>query len=78
MLSKETYKNIDQISTISRGFMQSQILITACELNMFTIIGEEGKKLEDILKITGTDERATGILLNALTGMGFLVKRRFL
>ena len=75
MLSKETYKNIDQISTISRGFMQSQILITACELNMFTVIGEEGKKLEDILKITDTDKRATEILLNALTSMGFLYKK---
>jgi ubiquinone/menaquinone biosynthesis C-methylase UbiE len=75
MLSKETYKNIDKISSISRGFMDAQILITASELNMFTVIGEEGKKLEDILSVTGTDKRATEILLNALTGMGLLYKK---
>lgn len=75
MLSKETYKNIDKISSVSNGFMQSQILITACELNLFTVIGEEGKKLEDILTETGTDKRATEILLNALTGMGLLYKK---
>ncbi|MEQ8169939.1 MAG: methyltransferase [Candidatus Eremiobacterota bacterium] len=75
MLSKEIYENIDKISSISRGFMQAQILITATELNLFTVIGEEGKKIEDILLITGTDKRATEILLNALTGMGLLYKK---
>jgi len=75
MLSKEIYENIDKISSVSRGFMHAQILITATELNLFTVIGEEGKKLEDIISITGTDKRATEILLNALTGMGLLYKK---
>ncbi|HPZ08104.1 MAG TPA: methyltransferase [Candidatus Eremiobacteraeota bacterium] len=76
MLEKGLYENIDKLSNIARGFMQARILLVANEINIFSVIGEEGRFLDDIVTHCGTDRRATEIFLNALTGMGLLLKKK--
>jgi len=72
MISEEIYENIDKLSEIARGFMKSEILLVANELNIFSLIGKKGKSLDDICRETGINRRAMKILLNALMAMKFI------
>jgi ribosomal protein RSM22 (predicted rRNA methylase) len=76
MVSKKLLKDTKKINEMARGFMKSQILLVANRLNIFTIIGEKGKTLEEIVSETDSSPRGTEILLNALTGMKFLKKEK--
>lgn len=57
-----------------RGFQPSRVLLTAVELDLFTAIGE-GSNAGDIASRTGTDRRATEMLLDALVSLDILTKR---
>lgn len=56
-----------------RGFQESRIILTGIELDVFTQIGE-GATVAQIAKKLGTDARATGMFLNALTSLELLKK----
>ena len=56
------------------GFMQSRILLSAIELDIFSIIGDQQFTAGDIAQSLNTDARATDRLLNALVSMGFMKK----
>ena len=71
----ENYKNIDKLTQIARGFMKSEVLLVANELKVFSVIGDEGKTLEDICSECNIAPRGAEILLNALTGMDLLTKK---
>jgi (2Fe-2S) ferredoxin/predicted O-methyltransferase YrrM len=64
----------DDLEERIRAFQESRAILTALELDMFTAVGEGGAASEIAAK-TGTDSRATEMLLNALTAMGLLVKQ---
>lgn len=66
----------DRLHRISVGYMQSSILAAAAELDLFTLILENGKLLsaEELSALAGTDARATGVLLDALAAMELLEK----
>ncbi len=64
----------DDLEERIRAFQESRAILTALELDMFTAVGEGGAASE-IAGKTGTDSRATEMLLNALTAMGLLVKQ---
>jgi len=57
------------------AFQKSRVLLTAYELDLFTILGEEGRSSAEIARVLGTDERATDRLMNALCGLDLLDKR---
>ncbi len=57
-----------------RAFQESRVILTALELDVFTAAGEGGSA-EEIAAKLGTDVRATGMFLNALTAIGLLVKQ---
>lgn len=66
--------NFEEIREITRGFQKSRILLTAFELDIFTYIGEKSFDSENISNALKLNKNATERLLNALVGLGLLVK----
>ena len=65
---------LNSMLELARGFMESRILLTAAELNLFTLLTPAPLAAEEIaLRIKG-DLRGMTILLDALTAMDLLVK----
>ncbi|MCX8065875.1 MAG: acetylserotonin O-methyltransferase [Candidatus Hydrogenedentes bacterium] len=56
------------------GFRESRVLLTAVELDLFTLLSDERLSLQEICKKLDSDTRATQYLLDALSAMGFLMK----
>lgn len=63
------------ILEMATAFQRSRILLTAHELDLFTLLGEAGKSSVEAAKALGSDERATDRLMNALCTMELLEKR---
>lgn len=64
----------DEITVPLRAFMESRVLLTALELDVFTAVGA-GATAAAVASSSGTDAGATGRLLDALASLGFLEKR---
>ena len=64
----------DDLNDRIRAFQESRVVLTALELDLFTVVGE-GVSAKTAAGKMGTDGRATEMLLNALTAMGLLVKQ---
>ncbi len=65
---------VEAILSLARNFMESRILLSGAEIDVFTILVKDSLSAEEICGKTGSDERALTILLDALAAMGFLVK----
>ncbi|HQG38334.1 MAG TPA: methyltransferase dimerization domain-containing protein, partial [Chitinophagales bacterium] len=76
MESKEDLFSPDQIRQTAASFQQSRILLTAVELNLFTVIDNHLMTSKEVADKIGADERATDRLMNALTAYGFLRKTK--
>lgn len=63
-----------QIQDLAKAFQQSRVLLTAVELNVFTVLGLEGLESEEAAERVGADPRALDRLLNVLTGLGLVRK----
>lgn len=63
----------DELNDRIRAFQESRVILTALELDLFTVVGDGGSA-EAIAAKMGTDARATEMLLNALAAMGLLAK----
>lgn len=76
MEAEEKYKTIHEITSLTAGFIPAQIVLTANRLQLFSKLS--GKKLsaKELANILSTDARATAMLCNALTALGFLEKER--
>lgn len=74
MTHDEKTKAIHEITGLTSAFMPAQIVLTANRLNLFTHLS--GKKLtaEKLAQEMETEPRATAMLCNALTALGFLEK----
>lgn len=66
----------DDLMRTSRGYWQSRALLTAVELDVFGAVGARGASAKTVAKRAGTEARATEMLLDALVGLGVLLKRR--
>lgn len=64
----------EQIRSLAYGFQQSRIILTAIELDLFSVIDTHLITSAEAAKKIGTDERATDRLMNALTALGLLRK----
>lgn len=64
----------EEIRTMAMGFQSSRILLSAIDLELFTIVGNHALSAGQIAAKAGTNERATDRLLNALCNLGFLSK----
>jgi len=64
----------ESILNAARQFTQSRVLLTAAELDVFTPLARESLTFEEVAARVGGDLRGIRILLDALAGMGLLVK----
>jgi SAM-dependent methyltransferase len=72
MLAKHTQ---DSILETARGFMVSRVLLSGAELDIFSLLARESLTAKQIAVAKKADLRAVTILLDALSALGFLVKR---
>jgi predicted O-methyltransferase YrrM len=63
------------ILELARNFMESRILLTGAELNLFTLLTSESLSAEEVAGRAGADLRPLTIVLDALAAMELLVKR---
>ncbi len=66
-------RTMDELLAAVRSFQESRTLLTALELDVFTVVGE-GASPEDVAGRIGADARATEMLLNGLVALGALEK----
>ena len=66
-------QEIDAIMGMARAFMESRVLLSALELDLFTALGD-GATAGQVAAARRTDAGATARLLNALVALGLLVK----
>ena len=66
--------SVNAILQIASAFELSKILLTACELDIFSILGNDEKTAKEIAIEAGSDEKSTAKLLNALVSMNLLNK----
>lgn len=64
----------DRIQDTLYAFMRSQILFTALDLDIFTLVNAGHDTLKALLSCLDTDERGLRILLHGLVGIGLLNK----
>lgn len=59
----------------SSAYWRGCTLQAGVRLGIFTVLGEEERTGEEVAAAIGGDRRATGLLLDALAGMGLIAKR---
>lgn len=59
----------------ARAFWEARILMTAAEIDVFSLLLDTPKTSEQVSREISSDERATEALLNALVALGLLVKK---
>lgn len=75
MTSEKRKLDIEEITTIGAGFMESRILLTAVRLGFFGILGKGGPMAAgEAAQAAAADPRACALLLDALCAMDFLEK----
>ena len=62
------------ILSLARNFMESRILLTGAELNLFTLLASTPLSAQEVASRIGGNWRALTILLDGLAAMDFLVK----
>ena len=65
----------EAVLELARNFMESRILLSGAELNLFTILTPVPLSAQEVATKIGGNLRALTILLDALAALGFLVKR---
>ena len=65
----------EKILKLAQGFMESRILLSAAELNLFTLLSVEPLTVNDIGDKVSGDAKALAMLLDAVTAMGLLQKK---
>ena len=65
----------EDIMSVARAFMRSRIILTAAELDLFTIIQDSFTSAEKIAERFGFDHRALERVLDCLVTFGLLRTR---
>ena len=71
-----SYGSSEEVLRLSQNFMESRIMLSGAELNLFTILNPAPLSAREVASRIGADLRALTILLDALSAMGLLVKQR--
>ena len=67
-------KDIEYFNEISYSYWKAQVLFVAIDMDVFTLIGGDGKSCKAVTKSLRTNLRATEMVLNALVSLGLLRK----
>jgi len=73
-ITKEMKMDFSKLLEIAFNFRESRVLLTGVELDVFTLLAEEGKDLQQVCHILTSDKRATQYLLDAMVSMKLLEK----
>lgn len=65
----------DYLMELASAFQRSRVFLTACELEVFTALGEARRTSKEVAEAIGADVRATDRLLNALAALGLVDKK---
>ena len=74
-MNKENTHTPESIREFVNHYQKSRILLTAFELDIFTVLKKSSKTSAAVAKTIITDLRATDRLMNALCAIGFLEKK---
>jgi SAM-dependent methyltransferase len=66
--------SLNEITELSRAFQKSRIFLTAYEMDVFTVLGDDRKSSKEISDAINADHRGTDRLLNALCALKVLTK----
>lgn len=66
--------NANDVLGLGRDFMESRILLSGVELNVFTHVAEAPLSVEQLAGKIGADVRALRMLLDAVAAIGLLIK----
>jgi len=66
----------DEVLNMVRAFQPACVLVAAAELDIFTVLCKRPTTAKSLASKLDCDLRATTILLDALTALGFLTKKR--
>ncbi|HNW28654.1 MAG TPA: methyltransferase [Spirochaetota bacterium] len=75
-IEKPAIDGPDQIIEMVSAFQKSRIILTAFELDIFTVIGSGRVTSTEVADAVKADPRGTDRLLNALCALGFLRKEK--
>ncbi len=67
--------DLRDVLDLARSFMQCRVLLSAAELDLFTLLAPAPLPVREVAERMGADSRGLTILLDALSAMGFLDKR---
>lgn len=65
----------EELLALARSFMEARILLSAAELDLFTLLAGKSRTAGEVARQLGGDERALTILLDALAALDLLEKR---
>lgn len=68
--------DVGKLLAVSNGYWKGCAVQAAVRLSFFSYLGSAMYGPEDVAASAGTDSRATGLLLDALAGMGLVIKER--
>jgi hypothetical protein len=70
-----SYSSLEDVLKLGQNFMESRILLSGAELNLFTILTKAPLSAQEVATRIGADRKALTVLLDALSAIGFLVKQ---
>ena len=65
----------EEVLRLANNFMESRILLSAAELNLFTVLNSTPFSAQELAGRIGADLRALTVLLDALSAMGLIIKQ---
>ena len=71
----ETNQTAESILNMTRSFMASRVILSGAELDLFTLLAEKPLTAKETAEAKKADLRGITILLDALTALGFVVKK---
>jgi hypothetical protein len=71
-----SYGSSEEVLRLSQNFMESRIMLSGAELNLFSILNPAPLSAQEVASRIGADLRALTVLLDALSAIGLLVKQR--
>ena len=68
-------KSPEKVLKLAQAFTESRILLSAAELNLFTLLQETPLSAREVTRRVNGNERAVSVLLDATAALGFLRKQ---
>ena len=64
----------EQLLALARGFMQSRLIITGAELDLYSLLAPAPLTAQEVAQRLGGPLRSVAMLLDALSALGLLEK----